>query len=152
MSSKKEEEKQQPKIPGRRSSLKSYNKNNKLDQNNLLNIKSKRHSVSWGQSNTFQFKAMKALFQESNDITKDKKDTEEHKQFIESRKKSIKNEFSLVKELMQQKQYIIDEDEESEESDEEVKNNTNKNIKIGKSEINEESSKSDSDTDKDNNK
>ena len=152
MSSKQEEEKQQQpqKKGGRRSSLKSYT--NKLDPNNLLQVKNKRNSVSWGQSNTFQFKAMKAMFQESSDINKDKKDTEEHKQFVETRRKSIKNEFSLVKELMQQKQYIIDEDEENEQSDDEVKKNTNKNVQIGKDELNENSNSSDSDSEKDNKK
>ena len=147
MSSKQEEEKQQQpkKTGGRRSSLKCYNQSNKLDPNNLLQVKSKRNSVSWGQSNTFKFKAMKAMFEESNEIAKEKKDTEEHKQFVESRKKSIKNEFSLVKELIQQKQYIIDEDEENEEDDDEVKKNTNKNLEIGKEDLKNESNSSDSD-------
>ena len=149
MSSKQEEEKQQQpkKTCGRRSSLKSYNQSEKLDHNNLLQVKTKRNTVSWGQSNTFQFKAMKAMFQESNDIAKVKKDTEEHRQFVETRKKSIKNEFSLVKELMQQKQYIIDEDEdeENEEDNNEVIKNTNINLEIGKEGLKDESNSSDSD-------
>ena len=122
---------------GRRSSLKSHD-NNQLDATELLKIKNKRNSVSWGQSNTFQFKAMKAMFQESKDINKPTKETEEkHKQFVESRKKSIKNEFSLVKEMMKNKN-IIEEDE----IDEEVKNNTDKNVLIGKEGLNEESESS----------
>ena len=48
----------------KRSSLKITNDNNK----NLLNIKSKRHSVSWGKSDTFQFKQMKATFQETKEV------------------------------------------------------------------------------------
>ena len=124
---------------GRRSSLKTHD-NNQLDGAELLKIKNKRNSVSWGQSNTFQFKAMKAMFQESHDVDKPKKQTEEeHKKFVESRKKSIKNEFSLVKEMLKKNKNII---EELEDSDEEVKKNTDKNIKIGHENLNEESSSS----------
>ncbi len=130
----------EPKKPVRRSSLKSGDGSNKLDHQNLLKFKGKRHSVSFGQSNTFQFKAMKAMFQESHDVDKPKKSTEEeHKKFVESRKKSIKNEFSLVKEMLKKNKNII---EELEDSDEEVKKNTDKNIKIGHDNLNEESSSS----------
>ena len=124
---------------GRRSSLKGRDLQNKLDPNNLLKFqKDKRHSVSFGQANTFQFKQMKAMFQEKSDSTQEKKENkEEHKKFLESRKKSIKNEFLLVKELMKKKQDVI---EEADDSDEEVKKNTDKNIKMGHEELNEESS------------
>ena len=126
----------------RRSSLKSGTGNN-LDPQNLLKIKQGvRHSVSFGQSNTFQFKAMKAMFQESFDANKPKKlCEEEHKKFLDSRKKSIKNEFSLVKELMKSNKNMI---EEIEDSDEEVKNNTDKNVKIGHEALNEKDSDSSS--------
>ena len=126
----------------RRSSLKSGTGNN-LDPQNLLKIKQGvRHSVSFGQSNTFQFKAMKAMFQESCDAKKPKKlCEEEHKKFLDSRKKSIKNEFSLVKELMKNNKNMI---EEIEDSDEEVKNNTDKNVKIGHEALNEKDSDSSS--------
>ena len=130
----------EPKKPVRRSSLKSGDGSNKLDPQNLLKFKGKRHSVSFGQSNTFQFKAMKAMFQESHDVDKPKKSTEEeHKKFVESRKKSIKNEFSLVKEMLKKNKNIM---EELEDSDEEVKKITDKNIKIGHDNLNEESSSS----------
>ena len=104
MSSTEESKAPEEKKPAaRRSSLKTSDTGSKLDPQNLLKIKGKRHSVSFGQSNTFQFKAMKAMFQESHDADKPKKaNEEEHKKFVESRKKSIKNEFSLVKELMKQ--------------------------------------------------
>ena len=87
-----EESKTQEKKQGRRSSLKATDTGSKLDPQNILKIKEgKRHSVSFGQSNTFQFKAMKAMFQESHDADKPKKLTEEeHKKFIESRKKNKK--------------------------------------------------------------
>ncbi len=131
----------EPKKKIRRSSLRTYDPNNQLDPSSLLGLKNKRNSVSWGQSNTFQFKAMKAMFQESCDVDKKlSKETEEkHKQFLESRKKSIKNEFSIVKELMKNKN-IIEEDE----FDDEVKNNTDKNVKMGKDAFNEESESSSS--------
>ena len=122
--------KNENKTKGRRSSLKPQD-NNQLD---ALKVKNKRNSVSWGQSNTFQFKAMKAMFQESNDINKPV-DEKKHKQFIETRKKSIKNEFSIVKELMKNNGKILEEDE----GDDELKKNTDKNVLIGKEGLNEES-------------
>ena len=132
-----------PEQKGRRSSLKTHDAN-QLEAAALLKLKNKRNSVSWGQSNTFQFKAMKAMFQESSDIDKPKKETEEkHKQFIESRKKSIKNEFSIVKELMKNNQNLME--EEDDDVDEEVKQNTDKNIKIGKEGLEESESSSSSD-------
>ena len=139
------------KSSGRRSSLKATDSGSKLDPQNLLKIKGgKRHSVSFGQSNTFQFKAMKAMFQESYDADKPKKSNEEeHKKFVETRKKSIKNEFSLVKELMKKNKNII---EEVEDWDEEVKKNTDKNVQIGHENLNEESdSSSGSDNENDGN-
>ena len=133
-----ENNEKQKKPMARRSSLKTHDPNSKLDD--LKKLK-KRNSVSWGQSNTFQFKAMKALFQESSDVDKPKKETEEkHQKFLESRKKSIKNEFSIVKELMKNNKNIIEEDE----SDEEVKKNTNKNKEMGKKELKDDSSSSSS--------
>ena len=135
--------KTQEKKQGRRSSLKATDTGSKLDPQNILKIKEgKRHSVSFGQSNTFQFKAMKAMFQESHDAEKPKKFVEaDHKKFLESRKKSIKNEYSLVKELMKKNKNII---EEEDDSDEEVKKNTDKNVKIGKEALNEDNSSSSS--------
>ena len=81
------------------------------------------------------------MFQESNDINQPKKETEEkHQKFLESRKKSIKNEFSIVKELMKNNKNIIEEDDQ----DDEVKKNTDKNVKIGKDGVDEESESSSS--------
>ena len=128
-------------VGARRSSLKSSD-TNKLEPESLLKVKNKRNSVSWGQSNTFQFKAMKAMFQESKDIDKPSKEKDEkHQKFVENRKKSIKNEFSIVKELMKNKNNIIDE----EDLDDEVKKNTDKNVQLGKDAL-EEESESSSDT------
>ena len=130
-------EKSKPKA--RRSSLKENGLHTKLDPENLLKYpKAQRRSVSFGQVNTFLFKKMKANFEEKTDDTDSKKvNKEEHKKFVEFRKKSIKNEFLLVKEMMKKDQNTI---KELEDSDEEVKKNTNQNVKIGKEELNEEDS------------
>ena len=146
-----EEVLEKPQKAPRRSSLKGGNSGDKLDPNNLLKLKKGvRHSVSFGQSNTFQFKAMKAMFEESHDANKPKKMAqEEHNKFLESRKKSIKNEFSIVKEMMKKNKNMI---EELEDSDEEVKKNTDKNVKIGHEALNEEnSSESSNNSDNENN-
>ena len=138
MSSSNKEEIQVKKPKYRRPSLKTPD-NSKFDPDNLLKHKNKRNSVSFGQSSTFQFKEMKAKFQESKDINK-KETVEKHKKFVESRRKSIQNEFSLVKEMMKNKM-IEDEDEDD---DEEVKQNTTRNVKLGHDALEEmsESSKS----------
>ena len=130
-------EKSKPKA--RRSSLKENGLHTKLDPENLLKYpKAQRRSVSFGQVNTFLFKKMKANFEEKSDDTDSKKvNKEEHKKFVEFRKKSIKNEFLLVKEMMKKDQNTI---KEVEDSDEEVKKNTDQNVKIGKEELNEEDS------------
>ena len=67
---------------GRRSSLKCSDNN----AQNLLKFKNKRHSVSWGKSDTFQFKQMKATFQESKDVEIPNKEKEvKHKEFVEKK-------------------------------------------------------------------
>ena len=121
---------------GRRSSLKTSDNN----AENLLKFKNKRHSVSWGKSDTFQFKQMKATFQETKDVEIPNKEKEvKHKEFVENRRKSIKDEFSLVKEAL--KKNIIEE-EDDEETNDEVKKNTDQNIKLGHDALNEEDSES----------
>ena len=121
---------------GRRSSLKTPGTN---PQDALLKLKEKRNSVSWGKSDTFQFKQMKATFQESKDVD-DKEKESKHKEFVENRRKSIKDEFSLVKEALKKK--IIE--EEDEETNDELKKNTENNIKLGHDALNEVSSESSS--------
>ena len=120
----------------RRSSLKNTESK---PQGALLKLKEKRNSVSWGKSDTFQFKQMKATFQESKDVDDKEKETK-HKEFVENRRKSIKDEFSLVKEALKKK--IIEEDDE--ETNDELKKNTENNIKLGHDALNEVSSESSS--------
>ena len=120
----------------RRSSLKN---SESKPQGALLKLKEKRNSVSWGKSDTFQFKQMKATFQESKDVDDKEKETK-HKEFVENRRKSIKDEFALVKEALKKK--IIEEDDE--ETNDELKKNTENNIKLGHDALNEASSESSS--------
>ena len=130
----------------RRSSLKCRQLVHKLDPDEILKAKpkekgkGKRNSVSWGLSNTFEFKAMKAMFQESKEI--DKKETpeekEKHEKFIANRKASIKNEFSLLKEMMKKSAASIIE----EENDEETRKNMKKNLEMGKEALKEVSESS----------
>ena len=124
---------------GRRSSLKTPGTK---PQGALVKLKEKRNSVSWGKSDTFQFKQMKATFQESKEVSLGEKQMEsKHKEFVENRRKSIKDEFSIVKEALKKK--IIEEDED-EETNDELKKNTANNVKMGKDALNEESSSSSS--------
>ena len=120
----------------RRSSFRNRKVKPHLDQTSLLKLKTKRNSISWGNSDTFQFKAMRATFEESKDINEKSNNEEEgekHKQFVETRRRSIKNEFLLVKEFVKNK--MIEEGED--EIDEEVKKNTDTNIKNGHDALNE---------------
>ena len=128
-------------IEVRRSSLKTSD----LNPHNFIKLKEKRHSVSWGKSDTFQFKQMKATFQESKDVEipeKDKKAKEtKHKEFDENRRKSIKDELSLVKEAL--KKNIIEE-EDDEETNDELKKNTDKNVQLGHDALDEKEEESES--------
>ena len=125
----------------RRSSFRNRKVKPHLDQTSLLKLKTKRNSISWGNSDTFQFKAMRATFEESKDINEKSNNEEEgekHKQFVETRRRSIKNEFLLVKEFVKNK--MLEEGED--EIDEEVKKNTDTNIKNGHDALNEMSESS----------
>ena len=127
----------------RRSSFRNRKIKPHLDQTSLLKLKTKRNSISWGNSDTFQFKAMRAMFEESKDINEKSNNEEEgekHKQFVETRRRSIKNEFLLVKEFVKNK--MVEEGED--EIDEELKKNTVTNIKNGHDALNEMSESSNS--------
>jgi hypothetical protein len=71
----------------------------------------KRSSISWGQIDTFEFKEMKPTFQENTEIEKEKtKESEErHKKFLETRRRSISNEFISEKNMMKACIDFIDE-------------------------------------------
>ena len=113
---------------GKRSSLKMPGK---LDKNEIMNhnANKKRNSVSFklGENN---FKELRARFE---NIEPKKNNDEKNNKFIEARKKSIKNEFSLVKELLKNKEIeVINENDE-------VKENTNKNVHVGKDYVDSDS-------------
>ena len=98
----------------------------KFDPDKVL--KKKRNSVSFGKTDTFEFKAMKAMFKEGEGEKKEetKEDKEKHQQFLKDRKASIKNEFSLIKDLMKKSTQAIIEEEENED---EAKKNMKKMLK-----------------------
>ena len=135
---------EKPKITTRRSSLKCRQLVNKLDPDAIMKAKpkGKRNSVSWGLSNTFEFKAMKATFQDSKDINKEDnaEQKERHDKFVANRKASIKNESSLLKEMLKKNAASIIE----EENDDEAKENMKKNLKMGKDALKEVSESSES--------
>ena len=108
-----------PKRP-KRSSLKN---SNPLNEKEIMNYGKKRNSVSFQIGNVLQFKANFVGIE-------DKKIDDEHeKKFKEARRKSIKNEFQIAKDLLKNDKEI----QEIENEDfEEIQENTNKNINIGK--------------------
>ena len=124
---------------GKRSSLRIPNS---INSNDIF--KKKRNSVSFKFGENFQFKELRARFQESEP---NKVNEEKNNKFIEARKKSIKNEFSLVKELLKKQQEEIEEVE-----NEEVIENTNKNLQVGKEYEDSDSNDSKSQKSEDSNK
>ena len=83
-----------------------------------------------GKNDTFQFKQMKATLQETKDGEIPDKDKDvKHKEFVENRRKSIKGEFSLVKEALK-KNINEEDDDETNETNDEIKKNTDQNIKL----------------------
>ena len=110
----------------KRSSLKTRNP---LNIDDIMKYK-KRNSVSWNMaSKTFNFEKIKTNFEKIDVNKKENKD-----KFAEKRRQSIKNEFTLVKEMIKNK---IDEIED----DDEIKINTEKNSKLNEKETDSESEK-----------
>ena len=122
----------------KRSSLKT---SNPLNSNDIMNynVSKKRNSVSWNLNSGLAFKGLK--FDNLKEETKTAESLEKKKKFENFRRQSVKNEFSMVKELMKQKKINIDEEISD---DEEIKKNTNKNIELAKNAVKEESSESSS--------
>ena len=118
---------------GKRSSLKMPNS---INPNDIIVNKKKRNSVSFKLGENNQFKELRARFQETEIH---KINEEKNNKFNEARKKSIKNEFSLVKELLKNKEIeVINENDE-------VKENTNKNVHVGKDYVDSDSESQKSD-------
>ena len=101
----------------KRSSLKS---SKPLNPNDILAYSKKRNSVSWKIGSNLNFPKVEAKF----NIEK-KEENEHDKQFKEARRKSIKNEFSLVKELLKNNKEIMEI-----ENEDDIKENTHRNEHI----------------------
>ena len=106
----------------KRSSLK--NNSNILDPHKIINYK--RNSVSFNLESVKKFKKLKFDIGELKPAEK-KMLVEKKKKFEEVRRQSVKNEFNLVRDFLKNKMNNIEELE-----DEDVKENTKKNITMGK--------------------
>ena len=115
-------------VPKKRSSLKISNCLTK-EELKALQKRYKRLSVNWDSSiKSIDLKAIKTSF-EKIDKEKADKDVKAERKFEEARRKSIKNEFTLVKEMMKNKKI----DDEELVQDKEISENTKKNLEVGKS-------------------
>lgn len=119
----------------KRSSLKN---STPLNVNDFAKIqhKNKRNSVSWNVNTNMDSKDIKPTFHVNNREDKERKMSDFgaqsnfiHNNFEEARKRSIKNEFSLAKELLKNKPLAEEIDQENLE---EIKVNTEKNKEVGK--------------------
>lgn len=129
----------------RRSSLKNGLKG--LSQEDMLKMAmKKRNSVSFAYQGALQFKEM---FPKEKKKTKEEE--EKNQKFNEQRRKSTKNEFSKVKDLLKNAK-IEEIDDEEEEDNEGVEENTKKNIQVGKAALKKVDSDSDSSDGSDNEK
>lgn len=109
----------------KRSSLKT---NNSLFPQEVDKKKSKRMSVNWNVDlKNLNYQEMKISFNVSNESVK-KTSTFGKEKFIETRKKSIKNEFTKVKEML--KDYDLYEDLEADRDI--TLQNTKMNYEVGK--------------------
>ena len=109
----------------KRSSLKS---NNSIFPQDVEKKKSKRMSVNWNLDlKNLNYQEMKISFNVSNESVK-KTSTFGKEKFIETRKKSIKNEFTKVKEML--KDYDLYEDLEADRDI--TLQNTKMNYEVGK--------------------
>ena len=109
----------------KRSSLKT---NNSLFPQEVDKKKSKRMSVNWNVDlKNLNYQEMKITFNVNNESVK-KTSTFGKEKFIETRKKSIKNEFTKVKEML--KDYDLYEDLEADRDI--TLQNTKMNYEVGK--------------------
>ena len=135
-------ENQEPIIPIQRPKRSSLKVSNQLLFKGLenLNVK-KRNSVSFNMPSHLNFDKLKTQFDNIEKTEENEENKEKKEKFNEMRRQSVKNEFSLVKELLKKKNdNTIEEIEESD--DEEIKENTKKNIEEGKKNLEESENKS----------
>ena len=128
---------QERKHPQKHSSLKM---NNSLFDEELNKKKSKRHSVNWNVDlKNVNYQEMKISFEFDSGVKKTSSFGKE--KFKESRKQSVKNEFTKVKEML--KDYNLYDDLEEDKA--ETLKNTKMNYKVGKLSTDSNEKVSDSD-------
>ena len=123
----------------KRSSLRNSTNNLNIKEY-IIHKPQKRNSVSW-KLGKLNLEKMKTTFE--NIENKNEKEIEEkNKKFKEARRRSVINEFTLVKEMLSKNQNAIEEIED----DDEIKKNTEKNLENGKKALNMKDSDSESES------
>ena len=125
-------------ISPKRSSLRNSTNNLNIKEY-IIHKPQKRNSVSWKMGN-LNLEKMKTTFE--NIENKNEKEIEEkNKKFKEARRRSVINEFTLVKEMLSKNKIAVEEIED----DDEIKKNTEKNLENGKKALNTKDTDSGSD-------
>lgn len=135
-----------PRNPRKRSSLRCHNIDMPASELLLMAQKNRRKSqVAWKDDiSGLKVKGLesKVKIEDKNDPTeatkphsKSIKISSKNKEFVEARRRSIKNEFTIVKELLKNKSEEEDDtegDEKNKEEEEITEKNTQKNFLFGK--------------------
>ena len=122
----------------KRSSLRNSTNNLNIKEY-IIHKPQKRNSVSW-KLGKLNLEKMKTTFE--NIENKNEKEIEEkNKKFKEARRRSVINEFTLVKEMLSKNKIAVEEIED----DDEIKKNTEKNLENGKKALNTKDTDSGSD-------
>ena len=125
-------------VSPKRSSLRNSTNNLNIKEY-IIHKPQKRNSVSWKMGN-LNLEKMKTTFE--NIENKNEKEIEEkNKKFKEARRRSVINEFTLVKEMLSKNKIAVEEIED----DDEIKKNTEKNLENGKKALNTKDTDSGSD-------
>ena len=126
-------------ISPKRSSLRNSTNNLNIKEY-IIHKPQKRNSVSW-KLGKLNLEKMKTTFE--NIENKNEKEIEEkNKKFKEARRRSVINEFTLVKEMLSKNKIAVEEIED----DDEIKKNTEKNLENGKKALNMKDSDSESES------
>ena len=124
-------------ISPKRSSLRNSTNNLNIKEY-IIHKPQKRNSVSW-KMGKLNLENMKTTFE--NIENKNEKEIEEkNKKFKEARRRSVINEFTLVKEMLSKNKIAVEEIED----DDEIKKNTEKNLENGKKALNTKDTDSES--------
>ena len=129
-------------VSPKRSSLRNSTNNLNIKEY-IIHKPQKRNSgnsVSW-KLGKLNLEKMKTTFE--NIENKNEKEIEEkNKKFKEARRRSVINEFTLVKEMLSKNKIAVEEIED----DDEIKKNTEKNLENGKKALNMKDSDSESES------